>query len=246
MEDRKLSAVYGIRSYEGDPQGNLRPVTLMNILQEVAVVDAAQRGFGMQFCLQHNMTWVSSDYVIEIKRMPRVNENIRVVTWPSAEDKFSACRDFCIYDAFESPIVSASSRWLLISLDKRRPQPIAGRLGENYLLSERALVTDFPKIPEVQDDAAAYDFRVRFDDIDVNRHINNAVYILWASEAVTADWRQHHEPCRIEVNFRKEGFLGEDIKVLTTMDGDRSISSIRAQGVQARELARVVITWRVL
>lgn len=244
MSANKLSIPYTIRSYEGDQNNHLRMVTLMNILQEAAVKDAANRGFGMEFCIQNNMTWVGNDYVIEILRMPVVDDKIVVTTWPSTEEKMSACRDFVITDEKGEVLIKATSRWLLISLDKKRPLPVAGRLGEHYLIEERALLTDFPKMPEIADDAPCYQFKVRYDDIDINKHINNAVYILWASEAVEHAWRLERLPSKIQVNFRKEGFWGEDIEVLTQTAGNITHSSVRAKGENQRELAKVAIEWK--
>ncbi len=244
MPTNKLVLHYAIRSYECDQNNNMRLVTVMNILQEAAVKDAANRGFGMEFCLKNNMTWVGNDYVIEILRMPQVDELIEVATWPSAEDKMSACRDFIITDAAGKVVIKASSRWLLISLDKKRPLPVLGHLGDDYLIEERAILTEFPKIPQIEEGALQYSFKVRYDDIDINKHINNAVYILWAGEAVEHNWRLCRVPVKIAVNFRKEGFWGEDIEVLTQINNNNTLSSVRAVGDNARELARVSMEWQ--
>lgn len=244
MSQNKLSLNYAIRSYECDQNNNLRLVTLMNILQEAAVKDAANRGFGLEECIKNNMTWVGNDYVIDILRNPKVDETITVTTWPSAKDKMSAGRDFMITDAQGKIIVKATSRWLLISLDKKRPLPVDGFLGEKYHISEHIINTDFPKIPEVSADALHYDFKVRYDDIDINKHINNAVYVLWAGEAVEHDWRTTRTPAKIAVNFRKEGFWGEEIEVLSQVKETTVYSSVRAKGENARELARVAIEWK--
>ena len=70
MSQNKLSLNYAIRSYECDQNNSLRLVTLMNILQDAATIDADRRGMGLDFCIQNNMTWVGNDYIIEINRLP--------------------------------------------------------------------------------------------------------------------------------------------------------------------------------
>lgn len=242
----KLEKVYSIRSYEGDQNNNLRLVTLMNILQDVATSDADRRGFGLDFCLKSNMTWVGNDYVVEIMRMPKVGETIKVKTWPSLAGKLAARRDFAVYDEEGKLIIRSASRWLLISLDKKRPLSIPDVLQGYEAIDEQILETDFAKITEPLENISKYQYKVRYDDIDINHHINNAVYVLWAGEAVDNEWHKTHTPAKIEVNFKKEGFIGEEIEIITSLENGRSLHSIRTKGDDARELARAAITWKAL
>ena len=46
--------------------------------------------------------------------------------------------------------------------------------------------------------------KCRFDDIDVNQHINNAVYAVWATESVGYVYRSNHKLKKIDINFKKE------------------------------------------
>ena len=79
----------------------------------------------------------------------------------------------------------------------------------------------------------------------MNKHINNAVYILWATEAVEPEFRLAHDPKKIDINFRKEGYMGEKIRVTTQMAGNKSLHSIRTyDSDNERELARAVIEWQ--
>ena len=246
MEFNKLEKLYSIRSYEGDQNNRLRLVTLMNILQDAATSDATRRGFGLDFCIKNNMTWVGNDYVIEIKRLPQVGENILVKTWPSLAGKLAARRDFAIYDENGELIIKSASRWLLISLDKKRPLSIPDVLQGYEAIDDHIIETDFSKISEPEENCSTYQYKVRYDDIDINHHINNAVYVLWAGEAVDNEWHQTHIPSQISINFKKEGFLGEAIEVSTAFEKNKSFHSIKALGDNARELARAEIIWKQL
>ena len=48
MELKKYTKEYTIRSYECDRNNNLRIVTLMNIFQDMADINAAQLGLGLE------------------------------------------------------------------------------------------------------------------------------------------------------------------------------------------------------
>ena len=43
-------------------------------------------------------------------------------------------------------------------------------------------------------------FHVRYDDLDINNHVNNTVYITWALEALDCDFRKSH-------NIKGYGYL---------------------------------------
>ena len=240
----KYYKLYNIRSYECDSNNNLRILTLINIFQDIADENAALFGFGLDFCISSGLTWVGTNYMLEIDRLPKMHENIKIETWPSAIKKFSAYRDFEVFGEDGQSIIRATSEWALISVARRRPVSVVENIPMKEVLENRAIETDFPKIPEVEEFDDQYKFRVRFDDIDLNKHINNAVYILWACEAVEAEFRLKHNPAKISINFKKEGFIGEKIMVITEQKDKSSLHSVRTYGDSERELARVAIEWK--
>ena len=245
MQPTKYRKEYNIRSYECDRNNNLRILTLMNIFQDMADDDAANLGFGLKFCIENGMTWVGTNYALEIDRLPKMHENIAIETWPSAKNKLSAYRDFEVFGEDGKSIMRASSKWVLIDLLKKRPLSVEEKMPLHIPLETRALETDFPKLGEITEGDGQFKFRVRFDDIDLNKHINNAVYILWATESVEPEFRLLHNPKKIDINFRKEGYMGEKIKVTTQMEGNTSFHSIRTyDSDNERELARAVIEWK--
>ena len=243
MPIEKLIKSYNIKTYEGDKSKNLRILTLFNILQDAADESATKLGFGMEFCLSHGTAWVGVNYHIKINRLPKIHENITISTWPSDQKSLFAFRDFSITDESGAEIIAASSQWVLIDFAKRRPLNLTDNLPELMYLEERALQTDFPKIPEPEEPTLKKTFAVRFDDIDINDHVNNSIYPLWASESVEHDFRLTHEPAEIEISFKKECHYGETVEVSTTEANNTSISLIKS-ATDGRELARVRINWR--
>jgi len=239
----KFSKEYQIRTYECDKNGHLRLLTLLNILQDMADSHASQLGLGLEFCLSHGLAWVGADYHLKIKRLPLLHEKIRVVTWPSEERLLGAVRDFAVFDEQGNQIAAISSMWVLIDFARKRPVKLRDHLPTYNIIAEHSLSSDFAKLPSPVREDIGKNFAVRFDDIDLNDHVNNAVYLLWASEAVGQEFRKMHFPCEIEISFKKEGLPGDEIKVITQMDGQTSIHSIMAQN-DGRELARLRINWQ--
>ena len=243
MELKKYAKEYNIRSYECDRNNNLRILTLMNIFQDMADTNATQLGLGLDYCLSKGLAWVGSNYALDITRLPRMHEVIKIETWPAVEKLLGAIRDFEVFGEDGESIIRASSQWVLINFAKKRPVALRENLPQYTVLPERALDTDFPKIGEIGRIDEQFKFRVRFDDIDMNRHVNNAVYVLWATESVESEFRLSHNPKKIDVAFKKEGYMGEKIMVLTQYDGLKTTHSIQTYDKDERELARVTIEW---
>ena len=59
MELKKYTKEYTIRSYECDRNNNLRIVTLMNIFQDMADINAAQLGLGLDYVLSLSLIHIS-------------------------------------------------------------------------------------------------------------------------------------------------------------------------------------------
>jgi acyl-ACP thioesterase len=239
----KFVREYSLRSYECDSNGTLRIVALMNIFQDVADTHAQILGVGMENCLAKGLAWVGSNYHIKIDRMPFWHEKITVTTWPSQEKKLGAVRDFCVTDEKGNILVTASSQWILIDFTRKRPVALREHMPEYQVVNERALNTDFPKIDPITREDIKRSFIVRYDDIDINKHVNNAIYPLWATESVNSDFRLKHQPAEIEISFKKESLYGETIDVVSQIDNNKSLHCMNATD-DGREVARIRINWR--
>lgn len=233
---------YNLRTYECDKNGYLRIVTLFNILQDMADSHASNLGLGMEFCLSNGLAWVGANYHIKIKRMPKIHENIKIVTWPSEERKLGAIRDFVVYDENQKEIIIASSQWILIDFVRKRPVALKDKLPQYKVVNEHSLISDFEKLPEPENIDFTKNFSVRFDDIDINMHVNNSLYPLWATEGLSHEFREDNLPQEIEISFKKEGHLGEDVEVISSLADNVSLHSIKALS-DNRELSRIRIKW---
>lgn len=245
MTITKAVKEYFVRSYECDAFGNLRIVTLMNIFQDIADKHAFEIGVGMDWCKQHGLAWIGANYHIIIDKFPQMHKKIKVYSWPSAEKRFGAYRDYEIEDENGDIIVRASCQWILIDFAKRRPVSLREHLPIYTIFPERAIETDFPKIKNLTQSNFEIDFRIRFDDIDFNKHVNNAVYPLWATEALPPDFRNKYIPQEIEINFRKEALLGEDAHIQSQIENTETLHLISSAS-DHRELSRILIKWKEL
>ena len=192
-----------LQAYQCDKYSNVRPLILMNELQSSADRHAEILGCGRTYCLENNVGWVVMYYLVDIVELPREGEELTFTTWPSCQDALRATRDFEVRGADGRLMVRATSQWILIDLTSRRPLPLEKHLSPDVVVNNRAYSCAFEKFPDFETNKT-HIFKCRFDDIDVNQHINNAVYAVWATESVGYEYRSKHKLAKIDINFKKE------------------------------------------
>ena len=232
-----------LQAYQCDRYGNVRPLILMNELQGVADKHAEMLGCGRTYLLENNLAWVVTHYLVDILELPRESEELTFVTWPSCQDALRATRDFEIRGNNGRLMVRATSQWILIDMARRRPLRLEEHLPDWPICTSRAWDRTFEKFADFTP-RKTHVMKCRFDDIDVNQHINNAVYAVWATESVGYVYRNQHSLRRIELNFKKE--IKPDtpqIEVDVIIEDNVSYHKIRTGDT---EHASVICTWAPL
>ena len=236
----KYTEIRKLQAYQCDRYGNVRPLILMNELQSVADTHAELLGVGRTFLLENNLAWVVTHYLVDITELPHENEELRFITWPSVSDALRTVRDFEIRGSDNRLMVRATSQWVLIDMERRRPVLLEDKLPADILVNERAFSRTFDKFPDF-DAEKTHIMNCRFDDIDVNQHINNAVYAVWATESVGYVYRNEHKLCGIELNYKKEiNPETPEVFVDVKIDGNTSYHKIRTDSA---DHAIVICHW---
>ena len=240
MEKHKKS--YIISSFEVDVKAKLRLHSLFNLFQDIADEHAEKIGVGYSFCKANGVGWVGGAYEVQINRLPDWGEEITIETWPSASTAATAIRDFKVTDKAGEILISATSQWVLIDIARLRPLPIAKHLPHYEVIPERILDSNFAKIPAPVGEAQTLSFPVHADDIDLNDHVNNALYPTWALDGFSEEYLKNNRPSRLKIDFKRPAHFGHQILLKTYQDAGQSISSLtNTDGTT--EYARVQIDW---
>lgn len=83
-------------------------------------------------------------------------------------------------------------------------------------------------------------FGVRKDDIDMNGHVNNSVYLAWALEPLPDEFCGSRRAASLELWFLSEVFRGQRLDSVCEIDGDISRHMVVSEG---RERVRAQIGW---
>jgi medium-chain acyl-[acyl-carrier-protein] hydrolase len=216
---------FRVHGYELDFQGKIQPIVLLNYLQEVASEHAAKLGFSVISLREKNLTWVLSRYHVQIHRYPGYGENIYIKTWPSAAQGLFALRDFEMLDEKENKILAATSSWIMLDYQKKRPIQLDAFLPNFPTYGKRALVDKFLSLPTVEKPIFEFSFQVRMSDLDLNQHVNHTSYIHWAIETAPEDILQTKRLIKIESGFKAEAFYKDKIisKVQPISNNDSTV-----------------------
>ncbi len=237
----KLVKERQLKTYQCDRYGFLRPIALMNKLQGLAGTHADMLGAGREYCASHNIAWVLTHMFVDIVDMPRAEEKLVYSTWPSVTSAVRSERDFEVKDANGKLKLRAISQWVLIDLHTRRPVRITDFLPDWQGLPERVWDREFDKGTDFIPTKTCV-MACRYDDIDVNQHINNAVYTVWATESVGFEYRNAHKLRGIDIYFEHEiNPHTPTVRVEVAFDGNITRHKIMTNEV---EHAKVICYWQ--
>ncbi len=240
----KYQKEFEITSYECDENGHLRLRSLFNLFQDLADNHASIIGVGYEYCVERQLGWVGGAYHVQIDKMPVWRDKIYVKTWPSHKTAVTAIREFEVVNALTGEtMVRASSQWVLIDTIRKRPVSVLAHLTHCEAIPEFAVNADFHKLSKPERIDVTSSQIIRNDDIDLNHHVNNAVYPTWILDALPADFLQTHELRELQIQYKSPAKMNNTISVQTQIDSNKGIHSIKS-GDLSMEFARIHSVWQ--
>jgi len=236
---------FKVHTYEVDTHNRLTIQALAQFLQESASNHAALLGFGVEFLLKNNRTWVLSRLAVEIKEFIPLGETITIKTWPAATEKLFFIRDFEISNSKGEIIGSAASYWIFIDTEKGRPvHPSKNEIVFDYENLKRGFNRSLTKLPSMDKRLPLKSFHVRYNDLDLNNHVNNIKYIEWGMEGIDPDYREKNIPYLLEINFLAEAKYSDNVDL--SMEERSSKDFLHALYIDNTEICRIKSFWKAL
>ena len=233
-----------VRYSEMDYDLVMKPSALLQFMQDFASENAEALGFGYSFIIKHNLAWFLLKYRIEFSDYPQNIYDLKIKTKPRGFNKLFAFRDFEIC-AGDKVVGRAASTWALVDLSTKSMANTSEIFSSNkYMLQyekqEGDLVYDRIRAPEKVDCEKV--FSVRFDDLDVNKHVNNANYIVWAFEAIDFEFRKANKLKTLDMVFKKEISYGNNVIAQCEIKGDTTVHVLK-NAQTGDELCLVKAVW---
>ena len=213
MDNELYQETVKIRYSEMDCGLVLKPSAMLQFLQDLASDNAEALGFGYSYIIKNNLAWFLLKYRIEFCDYPEGIYDLTIQTEPRGYNKLFAFRDFVIKHAGKT-IGRASSTWALVDINSKGMANVSDALQTNPYMKQIEKRDDdliYGKIKPLEKIDIEKVFEIRFDDLDVNQHVNNANYIVWAFEPLDFEFRKSHKLKTLDMVFKKEITYGANV-----------------------------------
>lgn len=211
-----------VRHHECGPCGNMKLQMILDCLQDIAAEHAEMLGCGMEHLIANKRLWVLSRLKIRILRFPQLKEELELRTYPTGHDRLSAFRQYGIA-AGGADLVQGSSAWVMLDGTTFRPVPMEKAFSEPLPLNgdKEVFFEKFDRIaPGTGEELAS--FRVGAGDIDLNQHLNNAVYARFIEDVLEKlQPGASQRLSELQINFQHAGQLNDIVGCSGTLEGNK-------------------------
>ena len=200
--------------------GNCRLSNLLKIIQEIGARDIANRGFGKDKIFDQGMRWVISRIATKVNRIPAYDEEIEIVTYPEPPKWFFLPRFTSVLDMNGNVLLECETIWAIIDSNTRKPVlpkqiNLDIEYGDEF---PQTLGVDSKIIPLETD--KTLDRKILFTDCDINQHMNNTVYVEWATDLLGGDYLKSKKLVDWRMAYHTEAKEGETLTMNYAFEDD--------------------------
>ena len=199
---------FEITDHYVDCFGRMTPASILLMIQEVAGKHCTALSVDYDTLAKRRMFWAVTRHRVQVSRMPRLGETIRVETWPMPTTRVAYPRSVVAYDAAGNECFRAISLWVLMNLDTRS-MILPGKSGISVVGSLRGLELPSPGSLALMDHTQTRQRQVCFTDLDRNGHMNNTWYLNWVSDLLPSAFHQEHEVKEFTICYHAEAREGQ-------------------------------------
>ncbi|KAJ4957754.1 hypothetical protein NE237_024865 [Protea cynaroides] len=228
-DSRIFSENYTIRSYDMGPNHAATIQTLMNLLQETVLghfrsMGIMKDGLGSTPEMSaKNLIWILSKTHVVVDRYPTWNDVVRVETWFIPSGKNFLGIEWIIYDSKTEQILTrASSKLMMMNKETRKlsewPEGVR-REFEPQFIDSLLLDKDNSRLPKLDHSKMEFvrnGLTPRWNDLDINQHVNNVKYVGMMLESVPISFLESHEIYDITMEYRRECAMDDVLQSLTS------------------------------
>ncbi len=197
---------------------------LGNHMLNAADFHSDARGFGMKYLMQIKRSWVLSRLAIEMDEMPQMYTKFKVETWVESAMKFFTSRNFRVVDDNGKVYGYGRSIWAMIDTESRQPTDIYaidnGAI-ENWIVKDKECPIDKGGRVKMDDSAQLVaQVETKYNDVDINGHINSVKYIEHVLDLWDLDWYREHQIKRFEIAYVAEAHQGDTLSFYRAKTAD--------------------------
>ena len=206
---------YKVEINHVDFKGDLKLSSLFTYCQDIAGLHAENLGMGRRVLYEeYGVIWVLVRIRVDIIKYPKYRDTITIETWPQEPSRMGFDRDFLIKDSEGNVLAKAVSTWVVIDIESRKlVRPKSVFQGYPPVIETRAIDCKLGNLKANGKLEMAYKRTVRYSDIDVNRHLNNAKYLDFIMDSFSLEEHREFNVKSIEISYSNEALLGDTIVI---------------------------------
>lgn len=212
-DGRRFTKIIRTADYECDIHGRMKLNAILQHMQEISSAHLDALGIPHTLLLENRQVFLLSKVGLEIEKRPTASDMLLLQTTPKTPTgaQFIRCNDF--YDTNGRLLMHADTLWILVDPDSHRilrPRDFIGGMrytedGTSPLLRYRPAAVEAAQVGERA---------VRFSDLDINNHMNNAVYVDICTDFLPESAFREGEPAKLYIHFRSEARAGDTLCIL--------------------------------
>ena len=220
-----------IRLSDMDARGRLRLDAVARFLQDAAIDDVQETGWGMPEHL-----WFVRRVRIDVQSPFLDDRDVELTTWCSGTAALAAGRRWSVTGDAGGRI-EVDSVW--IHLDAAGNPARIEHFGVYADAAADRRVSTKLELPDPPANAGRTPWGLRLVDVDLHGHVNNAVHWQAVEELLPALGVDPREPARAELDYRRPLDAGEELDLVVFEDAGRGALAFVANGGDVRAVARV-------
>ena len=225
------SKKFVVSNNDVDKRFQLKIPAIFRYFQDLALLATIDLGVDSISLSKKDIDWVITRMMVDIKRLPKCDEEITVTTYPGKDMAMLYPRYFFISDAKGEVIIRCSSIWALIDNTSRK------------VIVDRDVISKLPPenhedqlpLPEkvvVPEDSDFIEKRtIHYSDLDFNSHMNNVRYVELLMDVHDSNFYDNHRVSKIVLNYMREIKEKEAVEVFANASNPQTISVNNKDGL---------------
>ena len=197
-----------------DMNGKMKFSEICYSLFDIAAAHARHLNWGYDDMQSRKTYWVLSRLHVKILKYPLMYETISVETWPKGVSRLFAIRDYSISNESGETVALATTAWIIVDAGTGKPRRPDDLVKDLNLDNPKHGIEEVPdKLPSVVDPELTVSYKVRYTDLDINKHVNSGKYIEWIQDCFKGEKYDRQSIKEFQINFQSETRLDETINL---------------------------------